>query len=348
MSGIAAIRHLWARLMSGIAVMLDWRRDGPSRGHFASAEIKLKILLHSNLKELETRKLTFVDSNGIEWTAVKGTWTDGASVPRLLLPITDDRFQNEFLGAAIIHDAYCQDFNAKRCPAQFHKKPWRQVHRMFYEACIAGGTPVRKAKLMYAGVLLGGPRWDDPDIYRQGLDDVQLTRAYVGSKNWIEWQDPSPDEIVRDTERREVLLAQLCQLEYQGLFALENGDCAEATRLFEQEEALLKQPLAESPDDLMLLDLQGYLHKDKAMLIRYCKRTGSFDEELGNAERVFRSVIKTDANDPSALNGLGSVSILRGDFEAAETYIHLALEIAPDYEAAKHDLKLVESQKAKK
>ena len=37
--------------------------------------------------------------------------------------------------------------------------PWPEVHRMFYEGLLVGGTPVARAQLMYAAVWLGGPRW---------------------------------------------------------------------------------------------------------------------------------------------------------------------------------------------
>ena len=53
-------------------------------------------------------------------------------------------------------------------------------------------------------------------------------------------------------------------------------------------------------------------------------------------------MIENNPKDPGALNGLGSVSILRNDLDRGERYIRRALEIAPGYSAAKHDLRLIE------
>jgi hypothetical protein len=58
-------------------------------------------------------------------------------------------------------------------------------------------------------------------------------------------------------------------------------------------------------------------------------------------------------DDPSALNGLGSVFIMRRDLDAAEFYIRQSVSRARDegfdYPEAAHDLRLIESlKKAKK
>ena len=58
--------------------------------------------------------------------------------------------------AALVHDAYCAEAN--RRGASYGKAPWQAVHRMFYEACLAGGTDAKKAMAMYAAVWMFGPR----------------------------------------------------------------------------------------------------------------------------------------------------------------------------------------------
>lgn len=137
----------------------------PSRvgARFTPQAITLREVPGSDFKELMDARLVFVDEAGVEWTAPKGTWTDGASVPRLALPVTDGRFDKKFLKAAVVHDAYCQKENETRCPDQYQQKPWKEVHRMFYEACLVGGTSQTVAGLMYAGVRWGGPRWGESE-----------------------------------------------------------------------------------------------------------------------------------------------------------------------------------------
>ena len=53
-----------------------------------------------------------------------------------------------------MHDYYCD----------VQTKPWQEVHRMFYDASLFGGVSKIKAKLMYAAVYYGGPRWSEPGV----------------------------------------------------------------------------------------------------------------------------------------------------------------------------------------
>lgn len=76
-----------------------------TKTRFSPAAITLKEIEDSDLKELFDERLVFVDSAGMEWVAPKGTRTDGASVPRLALAVTDGRFDRTFFKAAVIHDA---------------------------------------------------------------------------------------------------------------------------------------------------------------------------------------------------------------------------------------------------
>ncbi len=136
----------------------------------------------AGLKEL-TEALVYTDPRGLVWTAPVGTLTDGASVPRVLLPATDGRFHERFLKAAIVHDAYCQDDN--RALPSFRSRSWQETHRMFYDACLDGGTPQTQAWLMYAAVWLGGPRWRetrqvvDPEaeLWDKALEDFGGARG---------------------------------------------------------------------------------------------------------------------------------------------------------------------------
>lgn len=105
--------------------------------------------------------ITFTDPRGVRWRA--GKWvegspetietgtTDGASIPSWAQPIVGEPFKAQYLLAAVIHDHYCYKEN--------HVRSWRETHRMFYDAMVALNVPDSKAKLMYAAVYLGGPRW---------------------------------------------------------------------------------------------------------------------------------------------------------------------------------------------
>ncbi len=103
--------------------------------------------------------LEFIDAAQTTWVAPRKTWTDGASIPPLFVPIIGDPRSREFMNAATVHDAYC----AKRNEGgpYYHTATWQEVHRMFYDGLVASGTPVLKARIMYAAVYLGGPRWKE-------------------------------------------------------------------------------------------------------------------------------------------------------------------------------------------
>ncbi len=103
--------------------------------------------------------LKFVNAAQDVFVAPKETWTDGASIPVIFVPIIGDPRSREFMNAATVHDAYSSRRN-KDGP-YYHAATWQEVHRMFYDGLLASGTPPLKAKVMYAAVYLGGPRWKE-------------------------------------------------------------------------------------------------------------------------------------------------------------------------------------------
>ncbi len=110
----------------------------------------------------------YVDSFGKEWIAPAGTKTDGASIPQAFLSATGDRLDGDYLDAAVVHDAYCQGFNSDL--ETYQSETWQYVHYMFYEALLTTGVPEQQAKMMYAAVYMGGPRWGE---------DVEIDGAVV-------------------------------------------------------------------------------------------------------------------------------------------------------------------------
>ena len=106
---------------------------------------------------LTEQKLKFVDASHRQWEAPINTLTDGASIPPALIGVIGNPRAKEFINAATIHDAYCATGNEQK--SSYHTASWQLVHRMFYDALLIGGTKPTRAKIMYAGVYLGGPRW---------------------------------------------------------------------------------------------------------------------------------------------------------------------------------------------
>ena len=307
---------------------------------FTPSDITLRE--SGELKELLDDSLIFVDASGRQWTAPKGTLTDGASVPRLALPVTDGRWSREFLKAAVVHDAYCQTENENRAPDQYRKRTWRDVHRMFYEATLAGGTSPTLAKIMFAAVWLGGPRWDDPGNDLQAVSADVMTMGYVGTKQWIEENDPNVDEIIANIEAREPVLVSFSNLESSISTALEQGDTRWAESLLQEQERLVNTELGKAPQDLMNQSFSGFLHKNKAQYFIRVNAPERARIEVTTSGAAFQSVLEDEPRVPTVLNGLANVSVIDGDLDNAERLQREALALKPDYEPAQKDLQRIE------
>ena len=91
----------------------------------------------------------YVDPRRSRWSAPVGAVVNGASIPRVFWSLIGGPFSGEFRDASVVHDVACET----------RDRPWRAVHRMFYEACRCGGVGAAKAKTMYYAVFHYGPRW---------------------------------------------------------------------------------------------------------------------------------------------------------------------------------------------
>ncbi len=92
---------------------------------------------------------SYIDPNGYVWKVPAGFRTDGASIPRVLQPITGGRWTRDYVRAAVVHDYYIR---------KWYKFP-SAVHRVFYDALLASGTNASWAKQMYVAVDNFGPVW---------------------------------------------------------------------------------------------------------------------------------------------------------------------------------------------
>jgi hypothetical protein len=147
---------------------------------------------------------TYIDSKGKKWTAPKGALTDGASIPQFLWTPLGGPFDGQYREAAVIHDFYCET----------KTEPWQDVHRIFYYANRASGISELKSKILYGGVMLGGPRWGTgPSKCFKGCHGAVPGNGGVISipkvtdsdaqrlTQWVKDTNPSLDEIDAYVER---------------------------------------------------------------------------------------------------------------------------------------------------
>jgi hypothetical protein len=99
---------------------------------------------------------SYVDPFTMRWDVPSGWKVDGASIPRPLWSLVGSPLVGKYREASIIHDYYCDT----------HRRPWGAVHRVFYDAMLASHVRPLQAKVMYAAVCWGGPRWSKEVVYR--------------------------------------------------------------------------------------------------------------------------------------------------------------------------------------
>jgi hypothetical protein len=114
-------------------------------------ELLVRILDDGRLCEL-LADYGYHRNDGSRWIAPKGTKVDGASIPKIFWTLIGGPFEGKYRNASVIHDRYCDT----------KERPWRDTHRMFYEAMRCNGVGAAQAKIMYYAVYRFGHRWPEP------------------------------------------------------------------------------------------------------------------------------------------------------------------------------------------
>ena len=122
--------------------------DSSSAGYF---EGEVVASWDSDGRKMTLREdFSFVDPNNRRWVAPSGSVVDGASIPPAFWTFVGGPFEGQYRKASVVHDVGCIEMTA----------PWEDVHRMFYDACVAGGVDEQTAKVLYYAVYHFGPRWE--------------------------------------------------------------------------------------------------------------------------------------------------------------------------------------------
>lgn len=137
----------------------------------------------------------------LKWKAPKDSVVDGASIPQVFWSIVGGPFDGLYRNASVLHDIACDE----------KKRPWAEVHLMFYQAMRCSGVPIVKAKTMYWAVYHFGPRWRAPNLVERFIGlagtEVPNSRELAGTRSrWSrvsrEWtrNERAPQRIVRVVE----------------------------------------------------------------------------------------------------------------------------------------------------
>ena len=138
------------------------------------------------------KEFGYIDPNGKKWNVPKNIIVDGASIPQLFWTLIGGPYEGSYRNASVVHDHFCVT----------KTESWQDVHLMFYNACITGGTKELKAKSMYAVVYAAGPRWESYILKDAKGTKVTVEKEAVVSNDklkevsdWIENTNPSLEEI---------------------------------------------------------------------------------------------------------------------------------------------------------
>lgn len=118
---------------------------------------------------------------------------------------------------------------------------------------------------------------------------------------------------------------ELCEMQLRYFELLDGKNAAEALELAQKTQSYLNRVLPLYPQDPGLKVTRGYLFKNEAMALSRLKRYDESETSLKEGELIFRTIIDELPNDAGAWNGLGSIEMVRGNFEKAHKYIDNAL-----------------------
>jgi len=125
-------------------------------------------------------------------------------------------------------------------------------------------------------------------------------------------------------------------------FAVLDRDPRQALQLARETLAVLERQLPHHPQDVFLLQMRGYFHKNQALALAALGEADASEQALGKAERAFRVMRdELEAYLAGAYNGIGSVEAMRGRLSDSLHWIDRALALQPDDPAARHDRELV-------
>jgi Protein of unknown function (DUF1353) len=178
----------WATL-AALVLNLVGRGDAAEWGRF-DGPVRAEWIINPTDDGRSMRLLEefrYTDPKGMPWVAPLGSVVDGASIPRIFWSVIGGPFEGKYREASVIHDVGC----AQR------RRPWKEVHRAFYNAMRCRGVPDGKAKMMYYAVYHFGPRWGiGASIDLLFFDAKEATQSDVETiKRWIDGTNPSLETI---------------------------------------------------------------------------------------------------------------------------------------------------------
>lgn len=139
---------------------------------------------------------------------------------------------------------------------------------------------------------------------------------------------------------RDSIERQIRRIQVRAVELINEGRIEQASENVKEAQALLGRVLEETPTDVTIRILQGYIFKTKAQVLHAAGEDDRPYIELG--EEAFKLIVADLPADPTdaavATNGLGNMYHLKGEYDKAILNYKRALALLPDYAYAWHDL----------
>jgi tetratricopeptide (TPR) repeat protein len=147
---------------------------------------------------------------------------------------------------------------------------------------------------------------------------------------------------------RDSIKKQIRRIQVGAVKLIREGQIEQARENLREAQALLGQALEETPTDVAIQILQGYIFKTMAQVLHAAHEDDRPDIERG--EKIFKLLVEDLPANPTdaaaATNGLGNMYHLKGEYDKAILNYKHAVTILPDYTYAWHDMFLAYKQLA--
>ena len=150
----------------------------------------------------------------------------------------------------------------------------------------------------------------------------------------------APGDDLRVRRLTELLRAQADHRQREALRLIQNGEIAEASDVLNETFTLLMTLLEFNPGDPDIEALLGFLYKDLATVFEETEPARA-TRYIHSGLQLFQGLLERHLPpylEASAVNGLGNMHLMAGDYEQAIECCRRATELEPDYGNAWADL----------
>ena len=173
-----------------------------------------------------------------------------------------------------------------------------------------------------------------PSSFRSSdLDHVQKRLIYYRNNHDVLQKNEKKVEDI--TLKAALHEAYQQQQEFHALFNA--NDIDDSLKFARMSLEYINYVLSKYPDEPYIRTLRGYCCKNEAMVLIRIGHHEEAKRSLDIADLIFQEILNEHPEDAMALHGRGNVEMLRNNWQTALQYIDRALELKPDYSAAKRD-----------